>query len=95
VAVSADPHLAEADLEFRAIARSVSIQIHKINANVSAITKLVDLLGSAKDSSDLRTKLSVPGSDQPPAAANLPRHQPTNLTLASPRRLRAATTLLK
>lgn len=46
-----------ADLEFKALARTVSIQIHKINANVSAITKLVDLLGTARDNPDLRHKL--------------------------------------
>lgn len=33
------------------------MQVHKINANVSAVTKLVDLLGSPRDSPDLRTKL--------------------------------------
>lgn len=48
----------EADLNFKALARSVSIQIHKINANVSAIVKLVDLLGTPKDVPDLRHKLS-------------------------------------
>ena len=37
----------------------MSVQIHKINANVSAIVKLVDLLGSIKDNTDLRNKLSV------------------------------------
>ncbi|KAK4048374.1 SNAP receptor [Microbotryomycetes sp. JL221] len=45
------------DLEFKQLHRTVSIQIHKVNANVSAITKLVDLLGSTKDTPDLRTKL--------------------------------------
>jgi hypothetical protein len=53
------PHLAEADLRFKALARAVSVQIHKINANVSAITKLVDLLGTPKDTPDLRHKLYV------------------------------------
>ncbi|ORY92432.1 t-SNARE, partial [Leucosporidium creatinivorum] len=47
----------EADLQFKALARAVSVQIHKINANVSAITKLVDLLGTPKDTPDLRHKL--------------------------------------
>ncbi|KAM0787448.1 hypothetical protein ACM66B_003528 [Microbotryomycetes sp. NB124-2] len=45
------------DLEFKQLHRSVSIQIHKINANVAAITKLVDLLGSTRDTPDLRDKL--------------------------------------
>ncbi|SCV67586.1 BQ2448_5197 [Microbotryum intermedium] len=47
----------EADLRFKALARQVSIQIHKINANVSAINKLVELLGTPKDTPDLRHKL--------------------------------------
>ncbi|KAM0748282.1 t-SNARE [Meredithblackwellia eburnea MCA 4105] len=47
----------EQDLEFKQTARLVSIQIHKINANVSAINKFVDLLGTPKDNSDLRKKL--------------------------------------
>lgn len=52
----------------------MSIQIHKINANVSAITKLVDLLGSPKDTPDLRNKLSVGQQQQqhsPPHSAPL------------------------
>ena len=57
-----DPLGAEADLAFKSCARVVSIQIHKINANVSAIQKFVDLLGSQKDTPDLRKKLSVPAS---------------------------------
>ncbi|KAK4053374.1 SNAP receptor [Microbotryomycetes sp. JL201] len=48
---------ADDDLEFKQLHRAVSIQIHKINANVSAITKLVDLLGSTRDTPDLRNKL--------------------------------------
>lgn len=47
----------ELDLEFKSIARQLSLQIHKINANVSAIVKLVDLLGTVKDNTDLRNKL--------------------------------------
>lgn len=49
--------VAESDLKFKALAREVSVQIHKINANVQAITKLVSLLGTPRDDSDLRTKL--------------------------------------
>lgn len=49
----------DSDLKFKALARGVSIQIHKINANVQAINKLVQLLGSNKDTPDLRHKLSV------------------------------------
>ncbi|KDE04522.1 hypothetical protein MVLG_05088 [Microbotryum lychnidis-dioicae p1A1 Lamole] len=47
----------EADLRFKALSRQVSMQIHKINANVSAINKLVELLGTPKDTPDLRHKL--------------------------------------
>jgi hypothetical protein len=49
--------ISESDLKFKALARTVSLQIHKINANVSAITKLVELLGTAKDTEALRKKL--------------------------------------
>lgn len=47
----------EVDLRFKTIAKQLSLQIHKINANVSAIVKLVDLLGTIKDNPDLRNKL--------------------------------------
>ncbi|GAA5913500.1 hypothetical protein JCM5296_001746 [Sporobolomyces johnsonii] len=47
----------EDDLEFKALARSLSTQTHKISANTSAIAKLVELLGTAKDTPVLRTRL--------------------------------------
>ncbi len=39
---------------------SLSLQVFKINANVQGILKLVDQLGSPRDSSALRKSLCVP-----------------------------------
>ncbi|CEQ40290.1 SPOSA6832_01881 [Sporobolomyces salmonicolor] len=53
-----DPGISpEDDLEFKALARSLSTQTHKISANTSAIAKLVELLGTGKDNPMLRTRL--------------------------------------
>lgn len=45
------------DEEFRRLARSLSTQTHKISANTAAVSKLVELLGTNKDSTTLRTRL--------------------------------------
>ncbi|GAA99173.1 uncharacterized protein L969DRAFT_378868 [Mixia osmundae IAM 14324] len=42
---------------FRSLANKLSLQIFKITSNVTGINKLVELLGSTRDTSDLRTKL--------------------------------------
>lgn len=52
----------ESDLEFNRLSRVVSINIHKINANVAAISKFIELLGTPRDNPDLRQKLCVPFS---------------------------------
>ena len=72
----------EADMKFKGIARQVSVQIHKINANVSAIVKLVDFLGSIKDNTDLRNKLCVAVTAFPvPSLNGYPRrHNLTDVT---------------
>ncbi|GAA5838239.1 hypothetical protein JCM11251_003438 [Rhodosporidiobolus azoricus] len=47
----------EADLQFKTLARTVSVQVQKVLANTAAIAKFVDLLGSPKDSPTLRKQL--------------------------------------
>ncbi|GAA5919918.1 hypothetical protein JCM6882_007269 [Rhodosporidiobolus microsporus] len=47
----------EADLQFKALARTISVQVQKVLANTAAIAKFVDLLGSPKDSPTLRKQL--------------------------------------
>ncbi|GAA5855385.1 hypothetical protein JCM8547_009061 [Rhodosporidiobolus lusitaniae] len=48
----------DADLQFKALARTISVQVQKVLANTAAISKFVDLLGGAKDSPNLRKQLS-------------------------------------
>ncbi|BGP07614.1 SNAP receptor [Rhodotorula toruloides] len=45
------------DLQFKALARSISVQVQKVSANTAAIAKFVDLLGGSKDNSTLRNRL--------------------------------------
>ncbi|KAK7056609.1 SNAP receptor [Paramarasmius palmivorus] len=45
------------DAAFLSLQSSLSIQVLKMNANVQGILKLVDQLGTTKDSASLRTKL--------------------------------------
>ncbi|GJN89007.1 hypothetical protein Rhopal_001978-T1 [Rhodotorula paludigena] len=47
----------DADLEFKKLARSISVQVQKVSANTAAVAKFVDLLGSNKDTPTLRTRL--------------------------------------
>ena len=59
----ADPHrlaAADADLEFKKLARSIAVQVQKVAANTAAVAKFVDLLGSSKDNPTLRNRLCVP-----------------------------------
>lgn len=49
--------LADEDLQFKALARSISVQVQKVSANTAAIAKFVDLLGGSKDNSTLRNRL--------------------------------------
>lgn len=42
---------------FLALQSSLSLQVFKINSNVQGILKLVDQLGTARDSSNLRKSL--------------------------------------
>jgi hypothetical protein len=44
---------------FASLQSSLSMQVFKINANVQGISKLVDQLGTARDSSGLRKTLYV------------------------------------
>ncbi|KAL7338316.1 t-SNARE, partial [Rhodotorula toruloides] len=45
------------DLQFKALARSISVQVQKVSGNTAAIAKFVDLLGGSKDNSTLRNRL--------------------------------------
>ncbi|GAA5991300.1 hypothetical protein JCM11641_002816 [Rhodosporidiobolus odoratus] len=47
----------EADLQFKALARNISVQTQKVLANTAAVTKFVELLGGKKDSPTLRKQL--------------------------------------
>ncbi|GAA6041075.1 hypothetical protein JCM8097_004707 [Rhodosporidiobolus ruineniae] len=47
----------EADLQFKALARTISVQVQKVLANTAAIAKFVDLLGGKRDSPTLRKQL--------------------------------------
>ncbi|BGP15596.1 hypothetical protein JCM10213_004113 [Rhodosporidiobolus nylandii] len=47
----------EADLQFKALARTISVQVQKVLANTAAIAKFVDLLGGSRDSPTLRRQL--------------------------------------
>ncbi|KNZ59154.1 hypothetical protein VP01_1793g4 [Puccinia sorghi] len=45
------------DREFQNLANKVSTHIFRMNSNVSGLQKLIDLLGSSRDTSDIRRKL--------------------------------------
>jgi hypothetical protein len=47
------------DNDFRQLQSSLSLQVFKMNANVQGILKLVDQLGTPKDSAGLRKTLWV------------------------------------
>jgi hypothetical protein len=49
----------EAEKPFLTLQHALSLQIFKINANVQGILKLVDQLGTSRDSSSLRKSLCV------------------------------------
>ncbi|KAH9823547.1 t-SNARE [Melampsora americana] len=51
---SQDP---ERDRRFQALATKVSTHIFRINSNVSGLQKFIDLLGSSRDTADIRKKL--------------------------------------
>ncbi|EGG01225.1 uncharacterized protein MELLADRAFT_92662 [Melampsora larici-populina 98AG31] len=51
---SQDP---ERDRKFQALATKVSTHIFRINSNVSGLQKFIDLLGSSRDTADIRKKL--------------------------------------
>lgn len=53
---SALPSSAE-DSQFKNLQSSISIQVFKINANVQGILKLVDQLGTGRDTSSVRKAL--------------------------------------
>jgi hypothetical protein len=52
------------DGPFLSLQSSLSLQVFKMNANVQAILKKVDELGTAKDSATLRKSLSVSECDR-------------------------------
>lgn len=47
------------DAAFLSLQQSLSLQVFKMNTNVQGILKLVDQLGTAKDSASLRKSLYV------------------------------------
>lgn len=49
--------LTKEDKRFTALADRISLQIFRINSNVTGILKLVDTLGTKRDSAELRQKL--------------------------------------
>jgi hypothetical protein len=57
----AGPGLANsgADAQFLSLQSSLSIQVFKINANVQGILKLVDQLGTGRDTGSVRKALCV------------------------------------
>jgi hypothetical protein len=55
-ASSTTPQSAE-DASFLTLQSSLSLQVFKMNANVQGILKLVDQLGTTKDSANLRKSL--------------------------------------
>lgn len=57
-ATSALPTSAE-DAQFKNLQGSLSIQVFKINANVQGILKLVDQLGTGRDTGAVRKALCV------------------------------------
>ncbi len=57
-ATSSVPKSSE-DAAFLSLQSSLSLQVFKMNANVQGILKLVDQLGTAKDSDTLRKSLFV------------------------------------
>lgn len=52
-------HHSREDDAFLALQSSLSLQVFKINSNVQGITKLLDQLGTTKDSAPLRKSLCV------------------------------------
>lgn len=54
------------DAEFKNLQSSLSLQVFKMNANVQAILKLVDQLGTPKDSANLRKTLYAHSRSSPP-----------------------------
>ena len=49
---------------FLGLQSSLSLQVFKINSNVQGILKLVDQLGTSRDSATLRKSLYVPWRDR-------------------------------
>ena len=56
--VSSVPQSRE-EAAFLTLQNSLSLQVFKINANVQGILKLVDQLGTSRDTGNVRTALSV------------------------------------
>lgn len=56
---SRDAPQSQEEAAFLNLQSSLSLQVFKINANVQGILKLVDQLGSPRDSSSLRKSLCV------------------------------------
>lgn len=61
---------AHEDTAFKNLQYSLSLQVFKMNANVQGILKLVDQLGTPKDSASLRKTLYVPGLGSGPLGAD-------------------------
>ena len=49
--------LSTEDASFQSLQSSISLQVFKMNANVQGMLKLVDLLGTQRDSAALRKSL--------------------------------------
>jgi hypothetical protein len=52
-----DGQVSDSERGFKTLTNRLSIQIFKINSNVTGIAKLVDLLGGSKDTAELRGRL--------------------------------------
>ena len=67
------------DASFLELQSSLSLQVFKMNSNVQAILRLVDQLGTAKDSASMRKSLCVV-SMYTRVHLNVPRHDITDTT---------------
>jgi hypothetical protein len=75
------------DAQFLSLQSSLSLQVFKMNANVQGILKLVDQLGTAKDSASLRKSLCVSKSfTHHIEALTVNRHDLTETTRAMAKR---------
>ena len=74
------------DSAFAGLQNSLSLQVFKINSNVQAMLKLVDQLGTSKDSANLRKNLYVVAFPCASGCSTIPSHDMTEATRAMAKR---------